>query len=387
MFNFAIDTLVLNGLLKRLSGVASGDPAASITFLLEASKLKVFYESKIEKTDIPCIFVEDVPVISSEGEGNSTILVKELSSINVSEFKKEDKFPYTRRVSFKFSKSILHTSWEVFYSESKSTQLRLAHAILEIGKDVSTFSKLMKDRENFVEISTEKIHQAIINCNLFKADATSRDGNGCLLEIVGQDFVLVGTDSIMASKFQSPVIKHTLDKHFRVVLSNVILALIKNFTNGTESIKISASRSSLYVETSQRGMKVPTLNTLYGINDPNAFFNLDENSQHIGSIDLPPIPSIVSTLTHLSNDVHNKVYLQFKEGSFNIRTDKNSSEGLPSTIRCDSEVKINGSLFTTSIQKLSSIEKMSEFYFNSSNNRVTLCSPNRELIFLIQGMN
>ena len=387
MFKFSISSGVLNGLLKRLSSVSGGDPTASITFILEESSLKIYYESKIEKTDIPCMFFEAVPITSSDGSGSASILTRELAGIKVTEFTKESKFPHTKEVEFKFSTSVLNTNWEVFYSAEHKSKLKLAHAILEVDKDISAYDKLHKDRANFVEVESSKLDEAIANCNLFKADATSREGNGCLLEVIGSDFVLIGTDSIMAAKYQAPVVQHTLEKHFSLVLSNAILSLMKNFITDTEQVKLASSRSSLFLESQDRSMVVSTLNVTYDIPDPGNFFKVGKESTHVGSVGLSPIISAVNTLTHLSTDVHNKVYVQVAGDKLNLKTDKNSSENLPATILNEVQIKVNGRLLTSSLQKLSSLDAVADLYFNKLNNRITFSSPDERLIFLIQGMN
>ena len=385
MFKFTLDVGAFLKLQRRLVGVAASDKDATVNFTLEGSDLTVRYKSKLGRSETSSLFLEKLSTLKAENTGSSTVRVQELLGIKMEPYSKEGKFPFSREVSFNFQNSVLKTSWEVQHSETQSSKVNLAHAILKNMPDLSEFSKLEEDRETWVELSSADLQETIAYCNLFKADATSRGSNGCLFEVSGEKLISVGTDSIVASKFEVPITGQNLKDPFKLVIDNTVLVFIKTFTSDVESVKLSPTKRFLFVESSGRCMCVPLMNVKYNIQNPEDFFKVD--SPFLGTIDSPPIIGIMQTLTYLSTDVHSKVELDLKEGKLNIRTSKNSTEDLPCDLVQDALIKVNSGLFLTGIKKIDSFCKQPvQIFFNEKNRRIMLSSPQRELVFLIQGM-
>jgi hypothetical protein len=385
MFKFELNAAVFLQFQRRLVGVAASDKEATVNFTLDGNTLTTRYQSKLGSAEVVSLFSESLEVISAENSGSATINVQELLGIKLEAFSDPDKFPYTKEIEFYFQTSILKTHWKVHHSPKKTSKVNLAHAIQENTPDLSKFDKLAENFENYIELSTQSLHETISYCNLFKADATSRGSNGCLFEVSGNSLIAVGTNSIVASKFECPIKDQNLKDSFRIVLDNSILIFIKTFTKDLDSIKLAASDKFLFLVSDTRRMCVPLMNVKYNIKNPQDFFKV--NSPFIGTIEPMPIASILRTLTHLSRDVHNRIQLVFEEGNFSIQTSKNSSDSLPCDLVSEALIKVNSDLLLTSIKKLQTFSaEPVQLFFNEKNRRIILSSPNKELVFLIQGM-
>lgn len=385
MFKFTLDVESFLKLQRRLVGVAASDKDATVNFTLEDQTLTVRYKSKLGRSETASLFLEKLSTLKAENTGSSTLRVQELLGIKLEPYSKEGKFPFSKEISLNFQNSIVKTSWNVQHSPEKSSKVNLAHAILKNMPDLSEFSKLEKESENWIEMTSADLQETIAYCNLFKADATSRGSNGCLFEVSGQKLVSVGTDSIVASKFESPILSQNLSEPFRLVIDNSVLVFIKTFTTDVDNVRLSATKRFLFVEGNSRKMCVPLMNVKYNIQNPEEFFKVD--SPFLGTLDPSPIIGIMQTLTYLSNDVHSKVELNLQGGSFSIHTSKNSTEDLPCDLVQDALIRVNSNLFLTSVKKIESYCKEPvQLFFNEKNRRIMLSSPQKELVFLIQGM-
>lgn len=385
MFKFTLDVESFLKLQRRLVGAAAADKDATVNFTLEEDTLTVRYRSKIGQSEATSIFLEKLLPLKVENTGSSTVRIQELLGIKLNSQSKEGQFPFSKEILFNFQNSVLKTSWEIWHSETKRSKVNLAHAILKNMPDLSEYSKLESPLENWIEMASEDLHQTITYCNLFKSDATSRQSNGCLFEVSGEKLISVGTDSIVAAKFESPIQSQNLKEPFKVVVDNSVLVFIKTFTNDVDTVRVGASKRFLFVESKDRRMCLPLMNVKYNIQNPEEFFTID--SPYLGTIDPSPVIGIMQTLTYLSTDVHSKVELALNQGSFNINTSKNSTEDLPCDLVQDAIIKVNSGLFLTSIKKIENFCKDPvQLFFNEKNRRIMLTSPQRELVFLIQGM-
>jgi hypothetical protein len=384
MFEFTIEADIFNALLRRLTSVAAGDGEAYANFSLDGNSLSVTYTSKID-SDVSSVFFEQYTV-KGYNSGSASVLIKELTGIRVKEFSREDKFPHTKEIKLKFSSGILVSKWEVLYSSEQCTTFTLNHPLLntEISEDL--INKLNKQYTNSITLPAIELEKSIIQCNLFKSDATSREGSGCLLMSEKDSLVVVGTDSIMAVYKETTVETAAKEsKSFRAVASNSVLNTVKNFITGAENVQVALYRSSIFLQTGNRKMVAPLMNATYDIENPKEFFKV--SAPLIGRLPASSIASVIGTLTHLNTDFNRKITVESSKKVLNIFTDLNRSDNLPAEIETDAKFIVNSSLLSTSLQKLASFSQDCFLYYDSGLNRVSLCSVEGDLVFLIQGMN
>lgn len=385
---FTLNSGVFNSLLKRLTSLSGGDDSSTIIFKLRSGSLSVFYRSKVDKVDTLVHFSEKVALESFGGDGTAELYSSNIFSIKVPEFNDENRFPHCKSIDFSFDKATLTVKYGIYWYRSKppsTTKLKfplIAQASTSLGEFEQQFSEVRP--VNF-ELNASVFSEAVSLCNFIKSDATSREANGCLLLVKDNNFSLINTDSNSAVKFD--FLCDQIGKPSNLVLSSTVLNAINQFTLGATLLKVSTLSSCIYISTDDgREVLAPIIKASYIIEDPDEFFQI--TGAHLGEVEIKPIISSVTTLATKSKDPYKRTVITASQGEgLQVVCGEDSSDTLPSNIILDSKFAVNGSLFITSSQRLLSVDITADLYFDEESFRITLVSPDKRLMFLIQGLS
>lgn len=377
-------TDIFNNLLKRLSSVSSGDHSAEIVFLKKEDKLVVYYKSKIDKGDVSGLFCESIPFITSTGDGSYYLLAEDFLGIKIPEFTKEDKFPYCKEVCLTFSNKSVKLNYDITWSNTdKPNNVSLKLPVVGTEIDFSVYKRLVKTYSNSIEIEAKHLIESVDYCNFFKHDATSKGSNGCLFQTVGSDFLVVGTDSNVAARYKNSLIKKDASEEIKAIISSSVFKLIKGFISDIKTVRLSLSRTFLHLDTGNRKMIVPIINSDYLVSDPVEFFKII--GKPISKLPLKPISSLVSVLLNKTKDEYRTMVMTFSKTGLKINAEGNKCDKVPAEIDNEATIYVNGEFFKSTNQRLLSIDETAVLYFDESTRRITLTTPDEKLIFLIQG--
>lgn len=385
MFNIKLSTETFNKVLKRLCSASSGDPSAILTLDISNNELYFYYRSKLDKSEAYAVFREKVEYIALEGKGSASIFIKDIINLKIPDFVRDTKFPYCKEIDLKFDKTALTIDYKVFWAEKKEPN-GVAFSVPTINEkeDFSLYSKLSQDMPSYIEVNSKDLIDSILYCNFFKHDATTKSSNGCLFKLVGDEFLIVGTDSNIASCYRSKIIfKENVKEDIKTILSDSVFKLVKGFIYDLQTVRISINKSSLSFSTGNRKMIVPTVNSEYIINNPEEFFIL--KGSKLADLYLRPLISLVSLFTSSSKDDYKTVVLSIENNQFCISCEENKSTEIPAEIFNSGVVYLNGDYFNVSAQRFANVDEMASLYYDSSTRRASLTSPDSRLTFLIQG--
>jgi hypothetical protein len=386
MFQFTIATDKLNPLLYRLSGLVKGDDLATITFSVESEDfVEVYYRSKIDGGDLTASFSERLPILSHQGFGCSTLLIKEIAGLKFNSFTKVDSFPHTKDVSFWFHESVLKVNYNVIYGAGlKPTEMKLAYGLCHKTHDPEEFESLSSPGESVVMIDTAKIKEAVQYCNFFRGDATSKEGNGCLVAVSDGTLSVLGTDSNMAALYRSSV--SSSGKGFSIVLSDVVFKLLDRFIADTDQVELSLKRSWLHVSTGSRKTLVPTMSTVSMMEAYVSLFS--EPTDAVSILPAKPVIDAVSTLIVRSVDSRNRVDVSFKKNAMDIETSKNSTKNLPCEVTNSQSMSINGEYLITALKRIMKSSPSLSVSYKADSNRWCIASQgDHDVTFLVQGLS
>lgn len=387
MFRFTLSSETFNPLLKRLVSMSGGDKSAIISFALDNGKLDIYYHSKLDKTDSSSLFHETLPLVGADGKGQASLYLHNLFAIKIPEFISEDRFPHCRTITFDFGKQILEIKFGIRWNKTLPENITKLHfPLLDKEEDLEKFDKLFSDKSsNNVVLDSGVLNQSIGLCNFIKTDVTSKDSNGCFLQVFGSRFGIVNTDSNTAVRFVGEVVSRSVKKDFGIVLAGAVLNAIKNFINEEGQVTFSASKSNLVVSSEGRTMLVPVMQSDYIISDPESFFSSD-GSDNLGILDLKPVITLSSALTNKSNDLNKRLNMRFEESGLNLSTEVDSTDNVPSTVEKIGSLSINGTYFLTACQRLLNVGLMAKIKYDPASCKVTMISSDEKLTFLIQGL-
>jgi len=390
MYSFTLDSSIFNSLLKRIILVSSSDPEALISFLIEKNQLKIFYHSKLDKGLSTVLFYEEVPIISSTGDGLSSVYIHQFFSIKVPEFVSDNKYPQCKEVIFKFLDNILNIEYSIKWIKNLvPNKTTLNFPLLEKTADLEYYSTLLNKEVDKRCVLGSDLAEGIAICNFIKSDVTSKDSNGILLLSDGIKFSLVSTDSTIAIKWFCSLLpqeKGEQSDAFSMIVSNQTLTLIKNFVLDSESIVLEKHKQHVVVCVKARRMLIPIIKGSYLIENIDEFFKVD-SSTFIGSVELKPLISAISTVSNNNKDIYKKVELKFSSSGVDIKTDINSTLGVPVQVSKDVSLCINADYLLMAAQKLFTFGYTAQFFYDGESHRITFSSMEDKLVFLIQGLS
>jgi len=315
-------------LQKRILSVSNLDKSSVVTFISNREDLEVYYRTSGLKGESYTVFYEKFVPKSLAGEGEFTLLVKDISSIKVSDFLKKNKFPRVEHIDFEFTDFICKTSWNTLVDEAKTTSTKLTHRTLFKKVDESLMSKIFKETKNSFTIDTAEFISGITSANIFSTDATNKNSNGCLLEFDSNIVSLVGTDSYMACRYTLPVSKSE-GKAFKCVISNSILSLVKSFSLDLKEVEVSVSNRAIYLRAKDRIMYAPTLSSNFRISDHSALF--EKQKLLISTLYIPAFVSALKTLSYKQTEsTLDTVSVNIKNRVLDLLVDSNTCSDLPS---------------------------------------------------------
>lgn len=385
--NFSLSSSTFNSLLKRLVSLTGSDKDAKIIFILEKAGLEVFYSSKIDKIDTVSFFHEKIKTESMASTGIAGISASSLLSIKVPEKSGEDKFPQCSEISFSFTKSVLAIKYGIKWSkDSKENVTKMNFALLDSsGYSMEEFKEVFNDKVTPIfQINPVVLTEAINLVNFIKADATTKEANGCLLYTSDNNFLLVNTDSNSAVKYEFNIEKSG-QKDLNCILSNSVLNAIKLFIPDEGTVEFGKLRNHIFVTTDDRRMVVPTMSVDYIISEPVEFFKIED--ELVAELELKPFISTALALVTKTNDPYKRLTIKVGEEEFSIASGADKSTDLPYTFSKDSKINVNGSLLISCLQRLLTLDLKSSLYYNEDSNRITVTSPDNKMICLIQGLS
>lgn len=385
MFSFSISPTVFNLLIKRLLPLVGSDKNAVLTLLINKDLLDIFYHSTIDKSDSNGIFYEQLPITSREGIGSVSFLASSLLNIKIPEFISEKKFPFSKEIDFTIGKTNIDIQYRVFWDEDRHSNTKLQINILTETDKLEIYEKLFLQHTKFVEFCTADFIRGISFCNFIKADATSKESNGYYLRL-GCDnaLYLISTDSNIAIKYKCEVDSNTVTD-LSLVISNQTLNYIRTFINDSETFKLSPHRNSLYIETNNRKMLVPIMGRNFIIDNPDQFFDI--NDPKISILEVKPLYSFIQMFVVKATDLYKRLILDFTHGKFNIKSETDYVEGLPSEILKDCKIQVNGDFLTTCCSRIQQLDPKITLYYNVNTQRITLATDDQKVVFLIQGIS
>lgn len=388
MFKFKISSNLFNDLLKRLSLVSSSvDSEASIIFEAngDGDFIDIFYKSKVDKGDVFSYFKEKLECIDVKGSGRCSVVINELKDLRIPSFVNEDRFPYCKEINIICKDKSLEIVYNVVWSEDGSpNSSKLVFPIIEtVEEDYNIYSKVIKIQDKCIVIDAQDLVEAVTYCNFFKHDSTSKDNNGCLLVIKGNKFYSIGTDSNVAAKYTGELIENTIGD-IKTIISNSVFKLIKVFVSDIAQVKVRIKKASIYIDTGNRQMVVPSIVGRYIIEDPESFFKIEGDK--LANIELRPVSTTIATLIKKVRDDYKSVTLKLdsKKG-LNLFSGKNISENVPTDVIKEGKIILNGEYFITVSQRLAIISGKAGLFYDKNNRRISLLSDRDKLLFLIQG--
>ena len=387
MLSFSISSSHLNRLLKRLSFLVKKDDEASLTFVVDSNAsthLSVYYESVIDTGgDSKAYYSEEIPVTGLKNTGSYSVLAKELASIKIPEFTKVGSFPHVKSVNFKFNKSSLTLDYHTIWSDTaKPAATKLTYEIVGKDKDLKDYEKLTSNLSNLMKLNSVELRNSVAFCNFFKADATSKEGNGCLLRLNKGQVSVLGTDSNMAARYCGNSV--TGKGNLNLVVSAPVFGLIDKFIADTEYVEVGTFRSNIVISTGSRRMAAPTMSTVDSMAAYEPLFN--DKGPLVSEMLLKPVISSVDTLIGRSRDPHARILMSFKKNSLDLSDLKNSSKGIPCVSHLELNLPVNGIYFNTIAKKMTKAGPSAKLYYHDSTKRWTLESDDSKVMFLIQGL-
>jgi len=344
MLTISISTDVFNKILKRLLSVSSGDDSSTVTFVIQESELILYYKSKIDKGETCGLFHEKVPTILLENEGSFSIFIKDLNKLKIPEFIRESRYPHCKEVTLQVDNNKLTIKYDIIWAEKVKPNTTEFKCTTLIENYEAIYQQLKETYKNYIELDAQSLIKAISHCSFFKHDVTTKSSNGCLLQLINDKFLVVGTDSNIAACYKDSILSKSEEaKILKTILSDSVCKLIKFLISDIQTIKLSITKSFLFLDTGNRKMIVPVINSKYLIDNPIEFFSI--NGKKIANILLRPINSLVSLLVSSSKDDYKTIMLDFTADNFNIVADENVSKNMPSEVFNTAKIFVNGDYF------------------------------------------
>lgn len=391
MSNFTISAALFNQLQKRLITLTGSDKQAIVSIVPTQLGIKVYYNSKIDKGEISSLFYEEIPIICSEIPENFNKVISLLGSnffsIRVPEVVSEEKYPQCREVKFSFTDSILTLEFSVAWNRHDVGNVTKLHfPLLDSSEELDSYALLFNTNINKFKLNGQTLIEAIQQSSFIKSDVTSKESNGCLVELKDNQISMVSTDSNIAVRYKNSILEsEDEDLKASFVASMPILSSIKSFISDKEDIEIGVNKKFIFISMLNRSMVAPIMHNNYIIQDSDSFFSLD--FKYIGLIDLKPTITCISNLVANSNDLYKKIVLEFSN-KLDIKTDKDKTKNIPCKISEQASISVNGEFFYSSCQRLVTLDLFAKLYFDEDTGKIGLVTDSDDkLIFLIQGLS
>lgn len=389
MQGFTLSSTDFSNLQKRLLSLPSSDKGSTVTFLVEDTKVKVFYNNKVDKAEVSSLFYEELNITNVTGNPSlSSSLISNFSSIKIPDSANLDKFPQCKEVKLTFTDSVLTIEYSVKWNKHTApNNNKLNFALIESPKDLKEYDSLFSDPgTNKAKFSTSVLLEAIQQTSFIKSDANSKDANGCFFDFKDEQVTVVSTDSSLAVKYKNKLLEK-VNKGFSLVLSNNSLSSIRNFILDTSECNLYLLKSGIFLETQNRKMILPRMSGRYIISDYEEFFNL-KSLKSVACLDLKPLIANLTTVTSKSSDIYKKVTLTFDESRFDLKTQADYADNIPCTVINKSSINVNGDFLTMVCQRVLTLDIFSNLYFDENTDRLALTTEESDkLMFLIQGLS
>lgn len=386
MFKFVISAKTFNSFVRRVGSLSSSDKDSTIYFSIKNKIVEVFYQTKLDKSDSISLFHEKLPLLEVVGEGDAAIYLADLISIKLPDNQDEERFPRCNNVEFSFTQSILNIKYGIiWHKDTKPSNTKLAIPLLSELPSLTNYQELLNIEETeYCIINSESFLQGIVLCNFLKTDVTSKEANGCLLEIINEKFSIVNTDSSTAVKYTSLVNETKFLDPLNVVISLPVINAIRSFLNNDYPTKIIKSHSKIILISGDQTMIAPVMSVDYLIANIEEFFSIV--SENIATLELKPLISSLTPLVNKSSDAYLRLNLKF-DSNLEASNNVDQVKDIPCSIINKTKISVNGSYFLSVCQKLLSLDLEANLYFEDDTGRITLTSPDGRLMALIQGLS